>query len=67
MRAQVDARWLIALPRVRYEMPNGEVVVVPSHAIVTPKGGMTGEAFEDWLDRCIYPMFPDLAPELEYD
>ena len=67
MRAQVDARWLIALPRVQYEMPNGKVVVLPSHAIVTPKGGMTGEAFEDWLDRCIYPMFPDLAPEWEYD
>ena len=41
-RAQVDARWLIELPRVRYEMPDGQIEVMPSHAIVTPKEGGHG-------------------------
>ena len=65
-RAQVDTRWLIELPRVRYEMPNGQIEVMPPHAIVTPKGGMTGDAFEEWLDTSIFPVFPDLAPEWEF-
>lgn len=43
---KVQTPWLVGLPRVRYEMPNGQIVVVPSHAIATPKSGMTGDAFE---------------------
>ena len=64
---QVDARWLINLPRVRFERMDGTIVTMAPGCIVTPKGGMNGEAFEKWLDECIYPMFPDLAPDWEYD
>ena len=51
-----------------YQLTDGKStkVLAPSY-IVTPKGGMNGEAFEKWLDEGIYPMFPDLAPEWEYD
>ena len=64
---KVQTSWLVGLPRVRYEIPNGQIVVMPSHVIVTPKGGMTGGAFEQWLEACVYPMFPDLAPDWECD
>ena len=43
------------------------MVVIPSGAIVTPKGGMNGESFEKWLDTCIYPLFPDISPGWVYD
>ena len=28
---------------------------------------MTGDAFERWLDVCVYPLFPDISTEWEYD
>ena len=60
-------RWLINLPRVLFELTDGSTQEMASGAIVTPKGGMNGDAFEQWLNESIYPMFPDLAPEWEYD
>jgi len=60
-------RWLINLPRVLFELTDGSTQEMASGAIVTAKGGMNGDAFEQWLDEAIYPMFPDLAPEWKYD
>ena len=64
---KIDARWVLGLPRVRFQQPDGTIVVIPPGTIVTPKGGMNGESFEKWLDMCIYPLFPDIAPDWEYD
>ena len=64
---KIDARWVVGLPRVRFEQPDGTIVIIPAGTIVTPKGGMNGESFEKWLNMCVYPLFPDLAPDWEYD
>jgi hypothetical protein len=28
---------------------------------------MTGAAFEQWLEACVYPHFPDISPTWVYD
>ena len=62
---RVDARWLIGLPRVIWEFADGSTKTFPVSFKVTPKGGMDGASFEEWLEKCVYPLFPDMSPKWE--
>ena len=65
---KVDAAWLLGLPRVRRHVyGHADKVELPSGFEVSKKGGAVKGTFPRWIEACVDPCYPNIAPEFEYD
>jgi len=64
---KISAAWLLGVPGVRGKFGHSEVHSYSPAFAVTSNGSMELQLFEQWLEKCIYPLYPDMSPTFVYD
>jgi hypothetical protein len=65
-RRKVNAKWLLGLPKVTVQFGLHSPQTFSSCCCVTPKGSMESDYLDQYMENCIYPLFPDMSPIWEY-
>ena len=64
---RVNPEWTFGVPRVNGYWGHTTLQTFEPSFVLNEKGGMEGGGFEQFMDHQIYPKYPNMAPEWEFD